>query len=357
MKLGNKRSIFYLFVAMLLSSLVIGSFCKTKFDPVVDDVDSLSSTSKGSIKASSTSNKNASVSDPVYAPVDVEMQPKQVAKNTWYVQGADGMATDNKGFISNAGFVVTSKGVVVFDALGSPSLAWKLVQKIREITHQPIVKVVVSHYHADHIYGIQVFKQLGAEIIAPDGVYDYIDSDGATERLEERRFSLEPWVNDKTVVVTPDKILDKSESFTVGDTRFLVNIIGSAHSAGDLTLYVENDRVLFSGDLIFEGRVPFLGSNNTKHWLETLQKMETNQLHALVPGHGPAATNPKQALTLTREYLAFMRENMAEAVEEMIDFEDAYNRIDWSKYKNMPAFDAANRKNAFQVYLSMENEN
>jgi len=341
MKLGKNRSTFYLFVAMLLSSLVIGSFCKTKFSPVA---------------TTDVITNNQTVASSKYASVDVDMQPKQVAKNTWYVQGADGMATDNKGFISNAGFIVTTKGVVIFDALGSPSLAWKLVQKIREITDQPIVKVVVSHYHADHIYGLQVFKELGAEIIAPDGVYDYIDSDAATERLEERRFSLEPWVNEKTVVVTPDKILDESESFVVGDTTFLVNVIGSAHSSGDLTLYVENDRVLFSGDLIFEGRVPFLGSNNTKHWLETLQKMETNQLHALVPGHGPAATKPKQALSLTREYLAFMRQNMAKAVEEMIDFDEAYKRVDWSKYKTMPAFDAANRKNAFQVYLSMENE-
>jgi len=70
-------------------------------------------------------------------------------------------------------------------------------EKIKKITDKPIVKVVVTHYHADHIYGLQVFKELGAEIIAPDGVYEYIDSEGATSRLEERRFSLDPWVMTK----------------------------------------------------------------------------------------------------------------------------------------------------------------
>jgi len=291
----------------------------------------------------------------VYAPVDVKMELIQVAEHSWYVEGFAGIATDNAGFISNAGVIITDEGVVIVDALGSPSLANKLVQKIKKITDQPIVKVVVTHYHADHIYGLQVFKELGAEIIAPDGVYEYIDSEAASSRLEERRFSLDPWVNDQTVVVIPDRIIDKSEKFTLGGIDFTINVIGNAHSDGDMTLYVENDRVLYTGDLIFEGRVPFLGSNNTKHWLETLEKMEKQQPHAIVPGHGPYAKDPK-AITLTRKYLAFMREKMGAAVEELIEFDEAYKAIDWSEYEKLPAFEAANRKNAFQVYLSLEAE-
>jgi len=336
MKLSNTRSVMYLFVAMIISSVVIGSFCKTRFVPV----------------ASATEATVASK----YAPVNVKMELKQVAEHTWYVEGLAGIATDNAGFVSNAGVVITDMGVVIFDALGTPSLANKLLQKIRELTDKPIVKVIVSHYHADHIYGLQVFKEQGAEIIAPDGVYEYIDSEAASSRLEERRFSLEPWVNEQTVVVTPDRIIDKSENFSVGKFNFTINVIGSAHSDGDMTLYVENDRVLFTGDLIFEGRVPFLGSNNTKHWLETLQKMEAQKLHALVPGHGPAAKEPMKAITLTRTYLAFLRDKMGAAVEEMIDFDEAYNAVDWSAFKSLPAFEAANRKNAFQVYLSLEEE-
>ena len=266
-----------------------------------------------------------------------------------------GIATDNAGFVSNAGVVVTDEGVLIFDALGSPSLANKLVGKIKEITDKPIVKVIVSHYHADHIYGLQVFKELGAEIIAPDGVYEYIDSEGASSRLEERRLSLYPWVNDKTVIVTPDRIIDKSEDFTLGGINFTMSFIGKAHSDGDLTLYVENDRVLFTGDLTFEGRIPFLGSSNTKYWLETLEKMESQEPHAIVPGHDPWAKD-LTAITLTRKYLAFMREKMGAAVEDLIDFDEAYDAVDWSEYESFPAFEAANRKNAFQVYLSIEAE-
>ena len=50
------------------------------------------------------------------------------------------------------------EGVVVFDALGTPSLGWDLLQQIAKITDQPVRYIVVSHYHADHIYGLQAFK-------------------------------------------------------------------------------------------------------------------------------------------------------------------------------------------------------
>ncbi len=291
-----------------------------------------------------------------YPPVTVDVPIHQVSEHAYYAEGAAGAATDNEGFISNAGFVVTDEGVVVFDALGSPSLAWTLRQRIRELTDKPVVKVVLSHYHADHIYGLQVFKDEGAEILAPRGAYEYLDAPTAAQRLDERRVSLYPWVNEETRLVKPDQLIEDAYSFSLGGIEFQLNYLGSAHSDGDLTLYVKQDRVLFSGDIIFEGRVPFVGDADTKHWLETLQMLETNELVALVPGHGPAATDPVKAVASTRDYLAYLREIMGAAVEDFQDFASAYEGADWSRFDDMPAFDEANRRNAYQVFLSMEAE-
>lgn len=299
---------------------------------------------------------NHSSAKTVYAPTGVEMTLKQVSEHVYYVQGQAGIATDNEGFISNAGFVVTKEGVVVFDALGTPSLANLLLSKIRTVTDKPILKVIVSHYHADHIYGLQVFKEQGAQIIAPKGAMDYLSSPQAAERIEERRFSLEPWVNETTQLVSPDIIIDKPMSFTHGGMRFALDVLGAAHSDGDLTLFVETERVLFSGDIIFEGRVPYLGDANTKNWLETLTKMEVSKIAALIPGHGPAAKEPNKAITATRRYLAKIRSVMGKAVENMDDFATVYDNADWSEFEKLPAFAEANRRNAYQVYLSMEEE-
>lgn len=291
-----------------------------------------------------------------YAPISVKMDVEKISEHVYYVKGISGIATDNEGFISNAGFVVTGDGVVVFDALGTPSLAARLVEKIREITDQPIKRVIASHYHADHVYGLQVFEELGAKIYAPLGAQKYIHSEAAKERLEERQFSLEPWVNDSTHLVLPDVTVSRSNHFKLGDLTFTINYLGKAHSDGDLAMLVEPDRVLFSGDIIFEGRIPYVGNADSKHWLETLTKLETGGLTALVPGHGSASKNPASTISKTRRYLAYLRESMGAAVDEFEPFDEVYAKTDWSEFKNLPAFKEGNRINAYQVYLSMEAE-
>jgi glyoxylase-like metal-dependent hydrolase (beta-lactamase superfamily II) len=150
--------------------------------------------------------------------------------------------------------------------------------------------------------------------------------------------------------------VEKSYSFQQGGLNFTINYMGKAHSDGDLTMLVEPDKVLFSGDIIFEGRIPFVGNADSRKWLETLTRLETEGLNALVPGHGPASSNPKETISLTRRYLAYLRKVLGEGIEELIPFDEVYAEADWSEFKDLPAFEEGNRINAYQVYLSMEAE-
>ena len=288
-----------------------------------------------------------------YEPTDVSMELVQVSTHAYYVQGPPGVATENQGFISNAGVVVTDDGVVVFDALGTPSLAYQLLGKIRAISDQPIRKVVVSHYHADHIYGLQVFKALGVEIIAPRGALEYMRSDQARNRLQERRESLFPWVNEDTQVVKPDVVIAGRQGFQLGGIEFEIIPLGSTHSDGDQMMLVKNDGVLFSGDLIFEGRIPLVAGSQPNAWLTSLKNFNTDGLKVIVPGHGSASTHPAKALAFTRDYLQFLHDGMARAVANLQSFDEAYAAMDWSRYENLPA-SVANRLNANYVYLSLE---
>ncbi len=291
-----------------------------------------------------------------YAPISVEMKLQRVSKHVYLAEGVAGIATDNEGFISNAGVVVTEQGVVIFDALGTPSLAYRLLQEIRKVTSKPITRVIVSHYHADHIYGLEVFEDLGAEIWAPFGSEDYLRSPVAAERLEERSFSLDPWVKETTRLVEPDHYVDRPESFQLGGVKFTLTMVGAAHSTGDLTMFVEPDGVLFSGDIVFEGRIPYMGDANSGHWLAVLKRIQGTKLAALVPGHGAVAQNPKKVIRGMSSYLKYLRDMMGAAVDDLVPFDEVYNEIDWSAFEKLPAFEDANRQNAYQVYLSMEAE-
>jgi len=302
--------------------------------------------------------KSATGSDSIwenspYESTSVSMDLKQVSPRAFYAQGLPGGATENEGFISNAGVVITDEGVVVIDSLGTPSLAYLLLSKIRALTDKPIAKVILTHFHADHAYGLQVFKEAGAEVIAPEGAKEYLVSEAARNRLKERRESLFPWVDEHTYLVTPDKYINKKESFSLGGIEFVLEPIGSTHSQGDMTIHVVQENVLYAGDLIFEGRIPFVAGSRPENWIKQLSGLDASRFKVIVPGHGSVSNNPQLAINFTLGYLNFLQKHMSEAVENMQTFEEAYNSMDWTKYKDMPAF-RANRMNAYYVYLALE---
>ena len=286
----------------------------------------------------------------------VDMTPVQVSQHAYYVPGGTGIATDNFGFVSNAAFVVTDSGVIVFDTLGTPALGGKLLAAIRSVSDAPIKRIYISHYHADHMYGNQAFADTGAEIVASDGAKRYLEGEVAQQRLTERRLSLSPWVNENTRIVPPDRYLQQEERFTLGGVTIRVVDVGSAHSEGDLALFVETDGVLFSGDIIFQDRIPFLGTTNSAEWLEVLEEMERADVAVIVPGHGKAAENPREIVSLTKNYLAYVRASMQQAVADWIPFDEAYEATDWGDFFEYPAFLEANRRNAYGIYLSLEQE-
>ena len=288
---------------------------------------------------------------------DIVLVPKQVSAHGWFFEGEAGMASvANKGFMSNAGFVVTNDGVVVFDALGTPALGRAMIAAIAKITPKPIRRVVVSHYHADHIYGLQAFKAAGAEIWAHRKAQAYLASPVAVERLAQRRNDLFPWVDNDTRVVPPDVWLDGDTDFRMGGFTFRIIYSHGAHSPEDVMLYVVEDSLLFAGDLIFAGRVPFVGSADSAGWLAAMDRMIALSPTVVVPGHGPASRDVARDLSTTREYLAYLRETMGEAARDLTPFDDAYARTDWSRFRGLPAFEQANRTNAYGTYLLMEQE-
>jgi len=248
------------------------------------------------------------------AAVSVDLAPQRVSDRVWYVQGDSGMVSlQNEGFNSNAGFVVTDDGVVVFDALGTPALGAALLERIRSVTKQPVRRVVVSHYHSDHFYGLQAFKEAGADVWAHRAVRDYLATGADEERLAERRVSLAPWVTDEARIVAPDHYVDGETVFRLGGLTFRLLPAGPAHTTEDLMMLVEEEGVLFAGDALAD-------------------------------------------LALTRDYLLFLRAEMGKAVDELLDFDEAYQRTDWSRFSSLPAFDDANRRNAYNVFLRMQRE-
>jgi glyoxylase-like metal-dependent hydrolase (beta-lactamase superfamily II) len=289
------------------------------------------------------------------------MRAEVVGPGVWFVQGVAALGSPaNRNFISNAGFVVTPDGVVVVDALGSPALAKDLLALIRLHTPQPVRWLVLTHCHADHLYGLQVFAEAGARVLAHRACLDYLGSEAARLRLEDSRRALAPWIDDATRLVRPDAVIgERGESehvLALAGRRIVVRHVGPAHTPEDLVVHDEASGVLFAGDLVFRGRVPFVGQADSGRWLQALDLLLGLAPRVIVPGHGAASVAPVADLQGTREYLAFLRQAMGEAAERMEPFDEAYARVDWSRFARWPLFEAANRINAYNTYLLLERE-
>ncbi len=292
-----------------------------------------------------------------YPPIKSAVTPIKVTDRVYYVQGKPGVASAaNEGFNSNAGFVVTGDGVVVIDALGTPALGAALRSAITHVTSEPIRRVILTHYHADHFYGLEALKQAGAEIWAHRAAREYLEGGEAERRREQRARDLFPWVDEKMAIIPPDRWLSEDTQFTMGQVRFEIHHLGPAHSPEDLIVVLPDEGVIFSGDILFAGRIPFVGEADSRQWLDRIPRLLAMKPRIMVTGHGEVSRDPTKDLALTRDYLVYLRATMGKAVEDFVPFEEAYAKTDWSRFEKVPAFEAANRINAYGTYLTMERE-
>jgi glyoxylase-like metal-dependent hydrolase (beta-lactamase superfamily II) len=225
------------------------------------------------------------------------------------------------------------------------------------VTPLPVRYVIVTHYHADHVYGLQSFKAAGATILAHQGGREYLNSDTAQRRLEASRADLAPWVNADTRLVPADRWLDDAGAdLRLGSVDIQIRHVGPAHSPEDLVVFVPQLGVLFAGDLFFRGRIPYVGQADSRQWIASLERLIAFRPKVVIPGHGPASSDPLADLELTRDYLLHLRHTMGEAARNLEPFDEAYARADWSRFEGLPLFRAANRMNAYNTYLLMEQQ-
>ena len=285
----------------------------------------------------------------------INLEPQKVSPSVWYVQGESALGSQaNKNFISNAAFIVGKNGVVVVDALGSPPLAKGLIQAIAKITPLKVTHVIVTHYHADHVYGLQEFKKIGAKIIAHPAAKEYLQSDTAKNRLAASRAELFPWIDANTQLIEADTWIDEDVALNLSGVDLLIKNAGPAHTPEDLIVFFGGEKILFAGDLVFRGRIPFIGPTaDTAPWIASLKTMQDLNASAVVPGHGAAFKSAKEDIAQLQDYLTYLRIIMGKAVNDLDLFDEAYAAADWSRFENLPLFRFANRMNAYNTYLQL----
>ena len=287
----------------------------------------------------------------------------QLLPNTYFFYGNIAEVDENnRGLSGNAGFVVTSEGVVVIDALGTPKLGNRMIATIRTVTDKPITHLIITHNHPDHAYGAVAFAELGdVTTIAHAGQNKYLGSVVMDRSVAYRRAfipgDMEGFRPIKAAIQLGDERFSK---YTVksGDRTFDIYSVGAHHSHGDLIVHQVEDGVVWISDLAFNNRVTFMADGDLEQAIEGQTWLLDSFADAklMIPGHGSAQTPPFPMVTRTRGYMQRLRDMMTEAIENDVGLQAAIDQATFEDWKAVRLYDLNHGKNASFVYRALEME-
>jgi glyoxylase-like metal-dependent hydrolase (beta-lactamase superfamily II) len=220
---------------------------------------------------------------------------------------------------ANAGFVITEWGVVVIDTLNSPAQGRRLATEIKSRTQRPIRFVVNTHHHYDHVFGNQAFN---APVVANCALAELL-AQSATRDLSPiaiaARVSAHPedrWLADELELVYPHIVFERRLVFDLPPVRTVLHHLGG-HTPDSTIADLPDEQVLFAGDLIFEGRVPFLRQAHIGTTIDALRQLEQLGVRTIVPGHG--ALCDMTYVTRLRTYLEDLRDRVGKMITRGCD--------------------------------------
>lgn len=229
----------------------------------------------------------AAISLPSLADLDYHLVPRQIAADTWMLEGStENFSRSNGANIVNSAFIVTESGVVVIDSGPSLRYGQALRQAIARVTDKPVVQVLLTHHHPDHALGNQAFSDVPIGALAGTGARLKEQGDALAENLYRL---VGDWMRG-TQVLLPNQVIEPgTQVFGSHPLRLLAF---SGHSGADLAVFDEKTGVLFAGDLLFYQRAlttPL--SPGLDVWLQDVQQLKGLPWKLLVPGHGPLAND------------------------------------------------------------------
>ena len=213
----------------------------------------------------------------------------------------------------NTGIVIGDDAVMVIDTQATPVMAQDVIRRIREVTDKPIKFVVMSHYHAVRVLGASAYQ--AQHIIASEDTRDLIVERGAQDMKSEiERFPRLFQAVETIPGLTWPTITFKGEmTLWMGSLEVKLMQVGRGHTKGDTVVWLPQQKILFSGDLVEFDATPYAGDAYFSDWPQTLDNLAAMNPVALVPGRGAALTTPamvQAGLAGTRGFVSDLYANV-----------------------------------------------
>lgn len=256
-----------------------------------------------------------------------------------------------QGDICNISFVVGERGVAVIDTGGSLKVGKQLREAIKQVTDKPILYVINTHVHPDHIFGNAAFVQdkpqfvghakLGAAMQLRQEAYD---------KLNIRYLGADA---EGSEVVKPTLLVKAPMDLDLGGRTLKVTPYPNAHTDTDISVLDSKTGTLFTGDLLFIERTPVI-EGDIKGLIAAIDVLKTYPVKQVVPGHGPVAKDWIAALNNEQRYLNTLLTDIRANIKNGGDMGKAMDTAAASEKDKWLLFEIANRRNVNTLYPALE---
>ncbi len=229
----------------------------------------------------------------------------------------------------NTGIIIGDDAVMIVDATATPVMARDVIRRVRTITDKPIKYLTLTHYHAVRVLGASAYKGEGLQqIIASQPTYELIAERGRQDMDSEiGRFPrLFQAVDSVPGLTWPTLAFESRMTLWMGALEVRIMHPGRGHTKGDTVVWLPQQRILFSGDLVEYQAACYTGDAYLADWPATLDALAALAPQQLLPGRGPALMNAADAaagLAYTRDFVTTLYRSAREAVARGMDLKAA----------------------------------
>ena len=274
------------------------------------------------------------------------------------------VGTGTLAVVGNSSFIVNDDDVIVVDDHVSPAAAWVLLEEIKEVTNKPVTTVINTHFHFDHAHGNQIFAPnvqiigheftrrmlLSNSIGMPlyqnyvtglpgqiDGLRKRIASEADAAAKAKLQTQLQVAENNlasqKELKPTPPNVtLATQMTLYRGSREIQIRFLGRGHTAGDVVVFLPNEKVVMTGDFLTSG-LSNMSDSYPEEWITSLDALKKLDFDTVLPGHGDAFTD-KTKIDYFQAYLRDVWSEVSRLKKEGVSAEEAAKRADLTKHKD-----------------------
>ena len=282
---------------------------------------------------------------------DYKLKPQKVSENIWCFFGKTEVPSkENGGFMANSCYIKAKDSYILVDTGANYNFAKQAYEAMQKIEDLKVSTIIITHEHDDHWMGNSFNKdRFNSIIYAPKSI-----NENYNENSKPRIFEiLDKNEMENTKVIKADVVVSDEKVINISDkTIKIIPTKLTAHTKDDLIVYLPDEKVIFTGDIIMNQRVTSNRDGSVIGTLKAIDLINSYDWNTLIAGHG--TITDKKATDFTTKYFTLLKTRVLEAIEAGITADEISKVVTMDDFKDVAMFDELNSRNVFDAFRELE---